>query len=101
MGIRRIVFTRRTNESTIKCEKSSQFMLARPESKWEIRAGNYTVLSTGSTRMELLMKVPFHSRMTHSRHFSPRPERENMFPRAVFVDLEPSVIDSVRNGQFK
>eukprot|EP00029_Vermamoeba_vermiformis_P012935 TRINITY_DN787_c0_g1_i2.p1 TRINITY_DN787_c0_g1~~TRINITY_DN787_c0_g1_i2.p1 ORF type:complete len:194 (+),score=49.60 TRINITY_DN787_c0_g1_i2:43-582(+) len=65
------------------------------ESTWELLLAEHNIANDGT------MKNPTVKDEGISTFFSQTDTTGKYVPRSVFVDLEPSTIDSVRNGQYK
>ena len=95
-------------------------MSARPESRWEMLAGSYTAWSTASSLMVIcpgnFMVSQASDLLWHCLHCSDKTAGggDDSFstffsetgagkhvPRAVFLDLEPSVVDEIRTGTYR
>merc|ERR1711892_1197519 len=82
------------------CVNVSQSTSAKLESRLETPVGSYTALSMASSPMVICHQTKLLE-MTPSKPSSQRLEVASTFPRAVFVDLEPTVIDETRCGTYR
>merc|ERR1711881_604990 len=88
--------------NTLPCESVSPSTSDRPVSRSVTPVGSSTASSTASSQMDRRPATrPSEAETTLSTPFFSETGAGKHVPRAVFVDLEPTVVDEVRTGTYR